>query len=99
MVNSVNLNQDYQVISIAVATGSDVEISRFMQQHHYDFEVINQQYQPQAALLSQQWGAMALPAIYIIDTNNNIRFVTSGVTSGWGMSLGLWLATWSPAFS
>ncbi|WP_435806313.1 redoxin domain-containing protein [Shewanella psychromarinicola] len=99
MVNSVNLNQDYQVISIAVASGSDVEISRFMQQHHYDFEVINQQYQPQAALLSQQWGAMALPAIYIIDTNNNIRFVTSGVTSGWGMSLGLWLATWSPAFS
>jgi thiol-disulfide isomerase/thioredoxin len=99
MVNSVNFNQDYQVISIAVASGSDVEINRFMQQHHYDFEVINQQYQPQAALLSQQWGAMALPAIYIIDTHNNIRFVTSGVTSGWGMSLRLWLATWSPAFS
>ncbi|RPA51142.1 protein disulfide oxidoreductase [Shewanella vesiculosa] len=94
MVNSVSSDQDYQVISIAVASGTDAEITTFMQQHDYRFEVINQQNQPQAISLSQQWGAMALPAIYIIDTNNNIRFVTSGVTSSWGMSLRLWLATW-----
>ncbi|WP_351018751.1 redoxin domain-containing protein [Shewanella sp. AC91-MNA-CIBAN-0169] len=91
MVNSVNLNPNYQVVSIAVASGSDDDISTFMQHHHYHFDVINQH---QTMLLSQQWGAMALPAIYIVDTENNIRFVTSGVTSSWGMSLRLWLATW-----
>ena len=93
MVNSVNLNQDYQVISIAVASGTDEEINTFMQQHDYRFDVINQQNQSPARALSQQWGAMALPAIYIVDAENNIRFVTSGVTSKWGMSFRLWLAT------
>ncbi|PKH97942.1 protein disulfide oxidoreductase [Shewanella sp. 11B5] len=94
MVDSVNLKQDYQVVSIAVASGTDADINTFMQQHHYHFDVINQQNQHQTMLLSQQWGAMALPAIYIVDAENNIRFVTSGVTSSWGMSLRLWLATW-----
>ncbi|MGI2111360.1 protein disulfide oxidoreductase [Shewanella frigidimarina] len=94
MVNSVSLNPDYQVVSIAVASGTDADINTFMQQHHYHFDVINQQNQPQTISLSQQWGAMALPAIYIVDAENNIRFVTSGVTSSWGMSLRLWLATW-----
>ena len=91
MVNSVSLNPDYQVVSIAVASGSDDDISTFMQHHNYHFDAINQH---QTMLLSQQWGAMALPAIYIVDAENNIRFVTSGVTSSWGMSLRLWLATW-----
>jgi thiol-disulfide isomerase/thioredoxin len=65
MVNSVSSHQDYQVVSIAVASGTDIEISAFMQQHNYHFEVINQQSQPQAISLSQQWGAMALPTIII----------------------------------
>ncbi|MGX9462196.1 redoxin domain-containing protein [Shewanella sp. A14] len=94
MVDLVNLKQDYQVVSIAVASGTNVDINAFMQQHHYHFDVINQHNQSQTISFSQQWGAMALPAIYIVDTNNDIRFVTSGVTSHWGMSLRLWLATW-----
>ncbi|AZG74014.1 protein disulfide oxidoreductase [Shewanella livingstonensis] len=94
MVNSVSSNKDYHVISIAVASGTDSDVNIFMQQQDYHFEVINQQSQTQVMSLSQQWGAMALPAIYIVDADNNIRFVTSGVTSSWGMSLRLWLAAW-----
>ncbi|MCL1152234.1 protein disulfide oxidoreductase [Shewanella ulleungensis] len=89
MVNSVAKEQNYQVISVAVASGSNTEINAFMQYNDYQFAVINQTNNHH----SQQWGATALPAIYIVDSNNQIRFVTSGVTSYWGMSLRLWFAS------
>ncbi|GGP53268.1 protein disulfide oxidoreductase [Shewanella algicola] len=91
MVNSVANTQDYRVISVAVASGSNTDINAFMQHNDYQFAVINQSTDDNN--LSQQWGATALPSIYIIDSHNQIRFVTSGVTSRWGMSLRLWLAS------
>jgi thiol-disulfide isomerase/thioredoxin len=93
MVNSVANTQDYRVISVAVASGSNADISTFMQHNDYQFAVINQS--TNGHHFSQQWGATALPAIYIVDKNNQIRFVTTGVTSSWGMSLRLWLANLS----
>ena len=93
MVNSVAKNGVYTVISVAVASGSNADIEQFMQQHNYHFSVINEDKNSQTASLSEQWGATALPAIYIVDKDNNIRFVTSGVTTSWGMSLRLWFAS------
>ncbi|MCL1159018.1 protein disulfide oxidoreductase [Shewanella inventionis] len=90
MVNSVANTQNYRVISVAVASGSNADIGTFMQQHNYQFDVINQLAEDN---LSQQWGATALPSIFIIDNKNQIRFMTSGATSRWGMSLRLWLAS------
>lgn len=86
MVDSVS--QSHRVISIAVASGNDDQIQSFMAEHQYHFPVLNDDNGEQSTL----WGAMAFPAIYIIDTENNIRFVTSGATSTWGMKLRLWLA-------
>ncbi|MGI2170755.1 protein disulfide oxidoreductase [Shewanella sp. MF05960] len=91
MVNNVANAQDYPVISVAVASGSNADIDAFMQHNDYQFAVINQNINGND--YSQQWGATALPAIYIVDSNNQIRFVTSGVTSSWGMSLRLWFAS------
>ncbi|UCX04013.1 protein disulfide oxidoreductase [Shewanella glacialimarina] len=96
MVNSVASSNDYQVISIAVASGSDDDITQYMQLNQLSFEVINEAQLPQVInqpSLSQQWGANAFPSIYIIDKNQHIRFVTSGVTTTWGLKLRLWLTT------
>ncbi|WP_434938604.1 protein disulfide oxidoreductase [Shewanella sp. HL-SH8] len=96
MVNSVASSNDYQVISIAVASGSDDDITQYMQLNQLSFEVINEAQLPQVInqpSLSQQWGANAFPSIYIIDENQHIRFVTSGVTTTWGLKLRLWLTT------
>ncbi|WP_039978415.1 protein disulfide oxidoreductase [Shewanella decolorationis] len=86
MVESIS--QDHKVISVAVASGSDSEIQRYMDEHQYHFPVLNDD----DGKRSTQWGAMAFPAIYIIDPQGEIRFVTSGVTSTWGMKFRLWLA-------
>ncbi|WP_419789822.1 protein disulfide oxidoreductase [Shewanella xiamenensis] len=82
------ISQNHRVISVAVASGSDSEIQTFMDEHQYHFPVLNDDSGTQSAL----WGAMAFPAIYVIDTQGNIRYVTSGVTSTWGMKFRLWLA-------
>ncbi|MGL5394839.1 MAG: protein disulfide oxidoreductase [Shewanella sp.] len=82
------INQDHRVISVAVASGSDSSIQTYMDDHQYRFPVLNDDSGEQSA----KWGAMAFPAIYIVDTQGDIRYVTSGVTSTWGMKFRLWLA-------
>lgn len=80
--------QDHRVISVAAASGSDSDIQTYMNEHQYHFPVFNDDSGEQSA----NWGAIAFPAIYIIDTQGNIRYVTSGATSSWGMKFRLWLA-------
>ncbi len=77
------------VISVAVASGTDNDIQTFMIEHQYKFPVLNDH----NGLHSQRWGAMALPAIYIIDSQGQIRYATSGITSSLGMQIRLWLAS------
>ncbi|MGL4614501.1 MAG: protein disulfide oxidoreductase [Shewanella sp.] len=78
----------HRVISVAVASGTDSSIQAFMDERQYHFPVLNDN----TGELSALWGAMAFPAIYIIDTEGDIRYITSGVTSTFGMKLRLWLA-------
>ncbi|MCE9678715.1 protein disulfide oxidoreductase [Shewanella sp. AS1] len=98
------LTADYQVISIAVASGSDDEINQFMTEQGYRYPVINDTVVNDAITnnlrgndaieLNQLWGAEVFPAIYIVDKHGEIRFKTSGVTSSIGMKIRLWLAKW-----
>lgn len=87
MVNT--LASDHQVLSIAVASGSDQDISDYMLEQGYHFSVVNDDMG-----ISEHWGANALPAIYIVNQQGDIRFVTQGVTTLWGMRIRLWLASW-----
>ncbi|WP_258406018.1 protein disulfide oxidoreductase [Shewanella acanthi] len=86
MVETVN--QSYPVISVAIASGTDPEINQYMSDAQYHFPVINDT----TGEISERWGALALPAIYIVDANGEIRFVTSGATTTLGMKLRLALA-------
>lgn len=86
MVNT--LVDDHHVVTIAVGSGTDKEIAQFMREHDYQFKVVND-----TSNLHQQWGALAFPAIYIIDPQGDIRFVTSGVTSNIGLKLRLLIAS------
>lgn len=86
MVNT--LVDDHHVVAIAVDSGSDEEIAQFMRENGYQFKVVND-----TSNMHQQWGALAFPAIYIIDPQGDIRFVTSGVTSNIGLKLRLFMAS------
>ena len=42
--------------------------------------------------IAADWGVMGVPASFVVDGSANIRFVTSGYTTGPGLRLRLWLA-------
>jgi thiol-disulfide isomerase/thioredoxin len=81
--------QDYPSLAIALSSGTDQQLKGFMAQEDYQFEVINDD----DGELSKAWGVQAVPAFYILDSQNNIVFVTSGVSSQWGLRLRLWWAS------
>jgi thiol-disulfide isomerase/thioredoxin len=83
------ISQDYPSLAIALSSGTDQQLKGFMAQEDYQFEVINDD----NGELSKAWGVQAVPAFYILDSQNNIVFVTSGASSQWGLRLRLWWAS------
>ena len=79
------LSSDYKVISVAVASGTHDEVLNYMQEHHYNFPVIQGD-----EATSARWGASGLPAIFIV-RDGEVKFKTRGVTSQWGLEWRLWL--------
>jgi peroxiredoxin len=88
-VSSVAHANEFNVMSIALSSGSDEEIDRYLKKHHYRFETLNDD----NGQISKVWGVAVTPSMFIIDTQGEIRFTTTGMTSLWGMKLRLWLAS------
>jgi predicted transcriptional regulator len=38
------------------------------------------------------WGVRGVPTAFVVDGDGQIRYVTTGVTTRWGLRLRLWLA-------
>jgi thiol-disulfide isomerase/thioredoxin len=101
--------QDYPSIGVALSSGTDQQIADFMVQNNHQFDVLNDDLDPSNVdssdldsndlyinhngKISQAWGVHAVPAFYILDSQNNIVFVTSGASSQWGLRLRLWWAS------
>lgn len=77
------------IISIALSSGNDAEIAKYMNEYDYHFNVINDD----SGKISRAWGVTVTPSIFVIDTQGDIRFISTGMTSLWGMKLRLWLAS------
>jgi peroxiredoxin len=88
-VSTLAEENQLNVISIALSSGSDEEIDRYLKEHHYRFETLNDD----NGQISKAWGVAVTPSLFIVDTQGDIRFITTGMTSLWGMKLRLWLAS------
>lgn len=83
------LTKDYpNTVTVAMQSGNDAAISKFMREQSLSFPVINDA----GGNISQAWGVHAVPASFIVDSQGQIRFVEIGYTTGWGLRLRLWLA-------
>ncbi|MBE0510089.1 MAG: protein disulfide oxidoreductase, partial [Gammaproteobacteria bacterium] len=78
----------YPVITVAMQSGSEAEVAAYLREQGVDYPVIND---PDGALAAL-YGVRAVPASFVLDAQGQVRFVTRGYTSGWGMRLRLWLA-------
>ena len=75
----------YQIISVALSSGSDKDILNYQQEHGYTFKTINDD----NGQISQQWGVEVTPSFFIINKEGEITSTSTGMTSLWGMKFRL----------
>lgn len=93
MENSVAaIAQDYPVLSVAYQSGQVTDLERYLQQRGLTQQV--------AVLVDTEgkagksYGIRGVPSSFIIDANQQVRFVEVGYTTEWGLRLRLWWAGW-----
>lgn len=77
---------DYQIISIALSSGSHEDIQGYQKEHGYNFKTINDD----NGEMSKQWGVAVTPSIFYINQEGEITAISTGMTSLWGMKFRLW---------
>lgn len=78
---SVNFVSDgAQVVTVALSSGADERVQRYLGAKDYDFTVINDE----KGLISREWGISVTPTLFVID-KGEISSVTTGFTSPFGM--------------
>ncbi|MES9979331.1 MAG: protein disulfide oxidoreductase [Candidatus Thiodiazotropha sp. 6PLUC5] len=82
------LSEDHSVLTVAMQSGSDQEVSDYLKEHELGFKTINDP----SGKLSSLWRVKGLPTSLIIDKDRNIRFVSVGYTPELTLRLRLWLA-------
>lgn len=82
------LGKRHQVITVAMQSGTDAEISRYLGERALDLRVIPDP----SGEIARQWGVQVVPASFIIDRDGRIRFRRVGYTTGFGLRARLWLA-------
>jgi thiol-disulfide isomerase/thioredoxin len=88
-ISTLATDNDYQVVSIALSSGTDNEIENYMREHSYQFKVVNDD----SGDISESWGVVVTPSIFIVNQEGKISYTSTGITSLWGMRLRLWLAS------
>lgn len=86
--NIQKLSKQYQVLTIAVKSGSDAEIKKYLQENDFDFKVLNDN----NGTLSSKFNISAFPTTFIYDKNKNLLLSEVGYTSTFGLWLRMWWA-------
>lgn len=82
------LSKEYQVLTVALNSGSDEDIKDYMNEKGYAFATINDK----SGNISRNFKVKALPTTFVIDSNGSIVFSEVGYTSGIGFRLRLKMA-------
>nr|WP_277610955.1 protein disulfide oxidoreductase [Microbulbifer celer] len=83
-----DIARDHQVITVALQSGNADEVAAYQQQHNLNFTTLNDP----SGQLSNSWGLQVTPTVLIVDREGKVSWVTSGLTSKWGMLVRLWMA-------
>jgi len=86
--NIDRIAQDFQVVTIAVKSGSDKEIQDFLDTHSLNFMVLNDR----DASFAHSFKISAYPTTFIYNKNRELVFSDVGYTSTWGLWLRMWWA-------
>ncbi|DAB31168.1 MAG TPA: protein disulfide oxidoreductase [Sulfurimonas sp. UBA12504] len=87
--NIQRISEHYEVLTIAVKSGSDEVIKQYLQERGFDFNVLNDT----EGKISQEFNITAFPTTFIYDKNKNLLFSEVGYTSSFGLYLRMWWAS------
>ena len=79
--NIQKISKDYEVLTIAVQSGSKVEIEKYLKENKLDFRVINDI----DGFYSRKFNIKAFPTTFIYDKNKNLKFTEVGYTTTAGL--------------
>jgi len=87
--NIESISMDYPVITIAMQSGDDEEISQFLKDEKLTFKVINDD----SGVLSKKYNIRGVPVSFVINKQNEIEFAEVGYTTELGLKARLWWAS------
>ena len=81
--NIQRVSKDYEVITIAVQSGSKEEIKYYLDENNLSFKVVNDE----DGFYSNKFNIKAFPTTFIYDKKKNLKFSEVGYTSTLGLYL------------
>jgi len=79
------ISKHYNVLTIAVNSGSNSDIQHYLKEHNYNYNVVNDK----DGTLSQKFKIAAFPTTFIYDKKHRLKFSEVGYTSTLGLYLRL----------
>lgn len=79
--NIEKISKDYEVITIAVQSGTNKEIKNYLEEHNLTFKVVNDN----DGLYSRKFNIKAFPTTFIYDKEKNLKFTEVGYTTTAGL--------------
>ena len=72
-----SISEDHSVITVAMQSGDDKQITQHLTDNGHDFPVISD---PNGEI-ARSWNVRAVPTLYFLDSENRIRHVSVGYAS------------------
>jgi thiol-disulfide isomerase/thioredoxin len=88
--NIQSISESYEVLSIAVKSGSDADIQQWLNENELNYSTINDS----DGFIAQSFKIGAYPTTFIYNKDGSLAFSEVGYTS----TLGLWLRMWWASF-
>lgn len=79
--NIEKISKDYEVLTIAVQSGSEMEIEAYMKEHGLTFRTVNDE----SGFYSRKFNIKAFPTTLIYDKERNLTFSEVGYTTAAGL--------------
>lgn len=79
--NIESVSKNYNVLTIAVSSGSDEKVDAYMQEHELTFKVLNDT----EGMWAKQFKVEAYPTTFIYDAKGELRFTEVGYTTTAGL--------------
>jgi len=83
-----SLSKDYRVVSVAMKSGTNMEVEQYMKENQLSFPTIIDEH----GKLAEKFGINGVPVSFIVRPNGKIAFSEIGYTTELGLRIRLWLA-------